>query len=42
MFNSDAKQDEFVANILQFKRGGFYLDIGGCSSMASNNSYFFE
>lgn len=41
-FYSDDKQDEFVANLLKFKRDGFYLDIGAGASVGSNNSYFFE
>lgn len=40
-FNSDAKQDEFVANMLQFKKNGYCLDIGSHHSMKSNNTYFF-
>lgn len=42
MYNSDAKQDEFVANILNFKKDGTYVDIGSCGSRASNNSYYFD
>lgn len=41
-FYSDDRQDEFVANLLKFKRDGYYLDIGSSSSVGSNNSYFFE
>lgn len=41
-YYSDDRQDEFVANLLKFKRGGYYLDIGSSSSVGSNNSYFFE
>ena len=41
-FYSDDRQDEFVANLLKFKRDGYYLDIGSCASVGSNNSYFFE
>lgn len=41
-FYSDDRQDEFVANLLKFKRNGYYLDIGSCSSVGSNNTYFFE
>lgn len=41
-YYSDDRQDEFVANLLGFKRNGHYLDIGSCSSVGSNNSYFFE
>ena len=41
-FYSDDRQDEFVANLLRFKRDGFYVDIGSGASVGSNNSYFFE
>ncbi len=39
---SQAWQDEFVANILNFKRDGHYLDIGSYAPQAQSNSYFFE
>jgi hypothetical protein len=42
MFNSDARQDEFVANMLQFKKDGYYVDIGACHSINSNNTFFFD
>lgn len=41
-FYSDDRQDEFTANLMKFKRDGFYVDIGSSSSIGSNNSYFFE
>jgi hypothetical protein len=41
-FYSDAKQDQFVANLLNFKRDGVYLDIGSCDSAISNNSFAFD
>lgn len=41
-FFSDDRQDEFVYNLLKFKRNGYYLDIGSCASIGSNNTYFFE
>lgn len=41
-FYSDAKQDQFVANILNFKRNGYCVDIGSCHSIISNNTYFFQ
>jgi len=41
-FYSDDRQDEFVANILKFKKDGYYVDIGSGSSVGSNNTYFFE
>jgi hypothetical protein len=41
-FYSDAKQDQFTANILQFKKNGYCVDIGSCHSMVSNNTYFFQ
>lgn len=41
-FYSDAKQDQFVANILKYKNDGYSLDIGSCHSVISNNSYYFQ
>jgi hypothetical protein len=41
-FYSDAKQDQFAANILDFKKNGYCVDIGSHDSIISNNSYFFE
>lgn len=42
IFFSDAKQDEFVARILNFKRNGYFVDIGSCNAIGSNNTFFFE
>lgn len=41
-FNSDAKQDQFVANILNFKKDGYCIDIGSCHSIWSNNTFYFQ
>lgn len=41
-FFSDAKQDQFVANILNFKKDGYCVDIGSCHSIISNNTYYFQ
>ncbi len=41
-YHSQAWQDEFVANILGFKRNGYYLDIGSFSAISTSNTYFFE
>lgn len=41
-FCSDAKQDEFVANILNFEKGGYCVDIGSCHSILSNNTFAFQ
>lgn len=41
-FYSDAKQDEFVANILNFKENGYCVDIGSCHSIYSNNTFAFQ
>jgi hypothetical protein len=42
MFYSDAKQDEFVARLLSFAKNGFFIDIGSCGAIESNNTFFFE
>jgi hypothetical protein len=39
-YQSDARQDEFVTNLLGFKKSGTYVDIGSCDSRISNNTYF--
>jgi hypothetical protein len=41
-FYADAKQDQFVANILDFKRDGYCVDIGSNHSVISNNTYVFQ
>lgn len=41
-FYSDAKQDKFVATILQQKNNGYCVDIGSCHSIISNNTYCFQ
>lgn len=40
MFYSLAKQDNFVANLLNFKKNGFYVDIGSHHSSIANNTYY--
>ncbi len=42
MFRSDAYQDQFVYKLLNQKRNGYFVDIGSCGAINSNNSYFFE
>lgn len=41
-YQSQAYQDRFVANILNFRRDGFYLDIGSCHAESCNNTFCFE
>lgn len=42
MFRSDAFQDQFTHKILNRKENGYFLDIGSCGAIHSNNTYFFE
>jgi hypothetical protein len=42
MFQSDAKQDLFVANIFKYKQDGVYVDIGSAHSVYSNNTIYFD
>lgn len=42
IFYSDAFQDQFVANLLKFKKNGYCVDIGSCHSTISNNTFFFQ
>lgn len=41
-YYSQAWQDEFVGNILNFKRNGYFIDIGSTDGMNQSNSYFLE
>lgn len=42
MFYSSASQDEFVANLLNFKQSGYCVDIGSCHSSQANNTFYFQ
>jgi hypothetical protein len=42
VYHSQAWQDEFVANLLNFKRNGYFIDIGSTDGINQSNSYFFE
>ena len=39
---SQCWQDEFVNNLLNFKKNGYYLDIGSGPPNAQSNSYFLD
>ncbi len=41
-YQSQAMQDRFVASILNFKKDGFFLDIGSCDAVSTNNTYALE
>ncbi len=41
-YQGAAMQDQFAANILNFKRDGYYLDIGSCDAISCNNTFVFE
>lgn len=41
-YYAQAWQDEFVNNLLNFKKNGYFLDIGSTDGMNQSNSYFFE
>lgn len=41
-YYSQAWQDEFVINILNFKRNNYFIDIGSTDGKNQSNSYFFE
>lgn len=42
VYFSQAWQDEFVSNMLNFKRNGYFLDIGSFNPFGQSNSYHFE
>jgi hypothetical protein len=41
-YYSQAWQDEFIINLLNFKRDGHFIDIGSTDGMNQSNSYFLE
>lgn len=41
-YQASALQDRFVVQLLNFKKNGFYLDIGSCHSESCNNTYCLE
>lgn len=42
MFYSQAGQDEWVADVFGYKRGGYYLDVGAYDGVDISNTLFFE
>lgn len=42
VYYSQAWQDEFVANLLNFKKNGYFIDIGSSDGINQSNSNFFE
>ena len=41
-FNSQAGQDKFVLNILDFKKNGYFLEIGSWEPQQINNTFILE
>lgn len=41
-FNGQARQDEFVVNMTNHKKNGFFLEIGSMDPVKINNSYILE
>ena len=41
-YYSAERQDEFIANLLEFKKSGSFVDIGSAHSDMANNSKFFD
>jgi len=41
-FYSQAGQDEWIANFFNFKKNGYFLDIGANDGVNINNTYFLE
>ena len=42
MFNGQAGQDKFVLNVLNYKKNGYFLEIGSNHPIIINNSYLLE
>ena len=41
-FYSQAGQDEWISSLFEFKREGYFLDIGAHNGIDINNTYFLE
>lgn len=42
MFNGQAQQDKFVLNLLNFKKNGFFIEIGSNDPISINNTFILE
>lgn len=42
MFNGQAQQDKFVLNVLNFKKNGYFIEIGSNHPININNTYLLE
>jgi hypothetical protein len=42
MFNGQAEQDKFVLTMLNFKKNGFFIELGSQHPINTNNTYFLE
>jgi hypothetical protein len=42
MFNGQSQQDRFVLNVLNYKKNGYFLEIGSNHPIIINNSYLLE
>ena len=42
MYNGQAHQDQFVLNVLKFKRNGWFLEIGSNDPININNTFLLE
>jgi hypothetical protein len=42
MFNGQSQQDRFVLNVLNYKKNGYFLEIGSHHPIIINNSYLLE
>tara|TARA_B100001778_G_C18601082_1_gene637262 strand:- start:2021 stop:2686 length:666 start_codon:yes stop_codon:yes gene_type:complete len=41
-FNGQAEQDKFILNILNFKKNGYFIEIGSNHPVSINNTYLLE
>jgi hypothetical protein len=42
VFNGQAEQDRFVLTLLNFKKNGFFIELGSQHPISTNNTYFLE
>ena len=40
--NSELKQDFFVLNTLNFKKGGYFVEFGSCNGLEFSNTLLLE
>jgi len=42
MYYSQSNQDKWVAEFLEFKKNGYFIEVGAYDGIQTSNTYFFE